>query len=145
MDKNVHIFKKFMREFDVTKAQIYAWEDNGPFSIMIYFNDGTMGRYDWNGDTPSGVFKYFSSKEQYESYFKNLSREDWCEEWSRILRLHMSEKHMSQTDLAKATGLSQATIHLWVSGKHTPNIYDIINVAKVLDIPKDQLSEFFCF
>jgi transcriptional regulator with XRE-family HTH domain len=56
----------------------------------------------------------------------------------RIKRLRF-EKNISQKDLAMASQVSQSTISKWESGATIPNAYNIVALAKCLDVTTDYL------
>lgn len=49
------------------------------------------------------------------------------------------ENNLSQTEMAKQSGLSQAAIAKWETGDRTPNMYCIITLAKFFKIDSDYL------
>lgn len=50
------------------------------------------------------------------------------------------ERKMSQRDLAKALGVSPATIGMYESGKRTPPLKKAILIAKLFDIQVENIS-----
>lgn len=49
------------------------------------------------------------------------------------------EKGLTQTELSKATGLSQAALALWENGQRIPNALAIITLAKYFGVTSDYL------
>ena len=52
---------------------------------------------------------------------------------------HREHKNVSQEELAAATGLTQAAISYWESGKRIPNIQACIKLADFYGISLDEL------
>lgn len=60
-------------------------------------------------------------------------------EIAKSLKYHRESNHLSQTQLAKATGISQQKISYYESGKHAPSIEDCILLANFYEISVDEL------
>ena len=56
----------------------------------------------------------------------------------RIKELRI-ERNLTQTQLSKATGLSQNAIAQWENEKRTPNIYAVIALADFFEVSTDYL------
>ena len=55
----------------------------------------------------------------------------------KILRI-MKEKEMSQKQLAKASGITEAAISKYISGEREPRITFLKRIADALDVPADE-------
>ncbi len=55
------------------------------------------------------------------------------------LRYQRESNHLSQNELARATGFTQAAISLWEKDERTPSIDACIKLADVYDISLDEL------
>lgn len=55
----------------------------------------------------------------------------------KILRI-MKEKEMSQKQLAKASGITEAAISKYISGEWEPRITFLKRIADALDVPADE-------
>ncbi|MEE0817711.1 MAG: DUF3310 domain-containing protein [Coprococcus catus] len=55
----------------------------------------------------------------------------------KILRI-MKEKEMSQKQLAKASGVTEAAISKYISGEREPRITFLKRIADALDVPADE-------
>jgi transcriptional regulator with XRE-family HTH domain len=55
------------------------------------------------------------------------------------LKYHRESNGLSQTQLAKATGVSQQKLSYYESGKHSPSIEDCILLADFYGISLDEL------
>lgn len=56
----------------------------------------------------------------------------------RLIELR-KERNMSQRDLAKAIGTTQAAVSLWERGERTPDIDTLLKLANVFDVSTDYL------
>lgn len=67
-------------------------------------------------------------------------------EWMRIfgnnLVYHLQSAGMTQEELARATGLTQASISRYASGIQLPGVRAIVNIANALGITTDELIDF---
>lgn len=61
------------------------------------------------------------------------------EKFSKRLKELRAEKEITQDKLAEETGLSQAALALWESGKRVPNALAIITLAKYFGVTADYL------
>ena len=57
-------------------------------------------------------------------------------EFGGVLRRALSDARMSQSELARQVGTTQAAVYNWVSGKHLPMIDTGARIADVLGQPK---------
>lgn len=56
----------------------------------------------------------------------------------RLIELR-KEGNISQRDLAKAIGTTQAAVSLWERGERTPDIDTLLKLANVFDVSTDYL------
>ncbi len=59
--------------------------------------------------------------------------------FSTRLKELRKEKQTSQSKLAKILDFSQVYICRWEKGTRTPNIYDLVKIAKFFDVSTDYL------
>ena len=59
--------------------------------------------------------------------------------YGRELKNHRESRKISQSELAKRIGISQATISLWEDNKRTPTIDNCVQLADVYGISLDEL------
>ena len=55
------------------------------------------------------------------------------------LKKLMIEREMTAADIARKTGMTQATLSRYINGKRTPNINSVIKIAKALNVPIELL------
>ena len=59
--------------------------------------------------------------------------------WDAKLRILMEARNEKRVSLAKAIGVSSATITYWLSGECTPRLREMIKLAKYYGLTLDQL------
>lgn len=73
---------------------------------------------------------------------ENLDEKRWRYEFSQRLRLQMRNKGITQADLCHATGLTQATISHYMTGKRVPTLYIAKKIAETLSCTTEDLMDF---
>ena len=53
----------------------------------------------------------------------------------------MIEREMTAADIARKTGMTQATLSRYINGKRIPNINSVIKIAKALNVPIELLMK----
>lgn len=71
-----------------------------------------------------------------------MSELEWMRIFGNNLAYHLQSARMTQDELARATGLTQASISRYVSGTQLPGIRAIINIANALGVTTDELIDF---
>lgn len=61
------------------------------------------------------------------------------EAFKKSLQEHMRKANMNQRELAKAVGMSESSVHCWLTGKAFPRIDVIQKIADVLGCQTDDL------
>lgn len=59
------------------------------------------------------------------------------------LRVRFVELDLKQSEVAKAAGMASSTLCSRMQGKQPFTAWEIQRVAAVLDIPREQIGEFF--
>lgn len=59
------------------------------------------------------------------------------------LRVRFVELDLKQSEVAKAAGMAPSTLCSRMQGKQPFTAWEISRIAKVLDIPREQIGEFF--
>lgn len=57
------------------------------------------------------------------------------------LKKLMIEREMTAADIARKTGMTQATLSRYINGKRIPNINSVIKIAKALNVPIELLMK----
>lgn len=71
-----------------------------------------------------------------------MSETYWMQTFGNNLVYFMQQAGMTQEELARATGLTQASISRYAAGLQMPGIRAIINLANVLGVTTDELIDF---
>lgn len=71
-----------------------------------------------------------------------MSEINWMKTFGNNLNYFMQQADMTQEDLARATGLTQASISRYAAGIQMPGLRAIINLAHALGISTDELIDF---
>ncbi len=50
-----------------------------------------------------------------------------------------TEKHLKQTDIAKALNVSGNTVHAWEADKQEPSMATLLKLSEILDVSLDYL------
>ena len=66
----------------------------------------------------------------------------WMQRFSQTLNSMMREQGLSQRELARLSGISQATINRYLNEMQMPSIKAILNLAYALDCEFDELMDF---
>lgn len=57
------------------------------------------------------------------------------------LKKLMIEREMTAADIARKTGMTQATLSRYINGKRIPRINSVIKIAKALNVPIELLMK----
>ena len=71
-----------------------------------------------------------------------ISETYWIKTFGNNLVYFMQQAGMTQEELARATGLTQASISRYAAGIQMPGIRSIVNLAHVLGVSTDDLIDF---
>lgn len=71
-----------------------------------------------------------------------MSEMEWLDIFAGNLRDIMIETGFSQSSLADATGLTQATISRYLSGTQMPSVRGIVNIAYAMNCDVVDLIDF---
>ena len=55
------------------------------------------------------------------------------------IRMLMEGKHLTQKELAKLSGITEASMSKYLSGERTPRIDIVVNIANALGVTTDEL------
>ena len=71
-----------------------------------------------------------------------MTQKEWKEIFSGNLADILKERGLSQSKLARDSGLSVSRINDYISGNVTPSIFAVINLAYALDMSVSELVDF---
>lgn len=72
-----------------------------------------------------------------------MSRKEWLDIFSGNLKDMMREGDYSVGELSFATGIPQSTISRYVNGERIPTPYNIVRLARELNVPVNDLIDFY--
>ena len=108
------------------------FEEVGPFELMIFCEDGSRVHYDnFNGDW----FKYYPSDYDINKRSEEQIIQDFQWRFKRTMTLRL----IGQAQLAERSGISQATISNYLTGKSMPDILKLNKLARALDVDVAEL------
>ena len=67
---------------------------------------------------------------------------DWKQKFSIKVNELMRNNNMTQSQLAKSTGISKGRLSEYLSMKAMPTIFAVINIACVLDVSVSSITDF---
>ena len=67
---------------------------------------------------------------------------EWIEMFGDNLSEIMEDRHMSQQELSKASGISIGSINAYIHKQSPPGIKAIINLSYALDVDPSELIDF---
>lgn len=73
-----------------------------------------------------------------------ISRDEWKRRFAERLSDILNEKKMSQSELARKSGLSVSRVNDYLNMRSAPTIFAAINMADVLDMKVNDLISFDC-
>lgn len=108
------------------------FEEVGDLELMVYCKDGTKVRYDcFNGDW----FKYYPADYDINERTEEQIVQDFQWRLKRTMTIHC----IGQAQLAEMSGISQATISNYLTGKSMPDILKLNKLARALDVDVSEL------
>lgn len=71
-----------------------------------------------------------------------MTHEEWRDIFGDNLLSLLDDRHMTQMDLAKDSGLSKSMISGYINKQTMPSLAAAINIAYALDVSMDELVNF---
>ena len=71
-----------------------------------------------------------------------MTEERWRYMFARRLQKYLDEFNMSQSELAKRIFLTKATVNHYLTGRATPSITSVVNIAMVFGCDVADLIDF---
>lgn len=71
-----------------------------------------------------------------------MTESQWMSNFGSNLKVMLRGYGMTQTELAKETGLTEATISRYISGQTMPSAASLFNIAYALDCSLDDIADF---
>ena len=127
------VFESFAKYFPTLAEHAIRWVPSGRYEITVTLSDGYRCIYN---DMLHTMRRPISTNDG------SLSKEKWNDYFAMTLRVKLAEYGLTQKDLSSRTGLSHITIHNYLSGKSTPDVYNLRKIAEALDCSISELTEF---
>jgi DNA-binding Xre family transcriptional regulator len=104
----------------------------GEYEVIVKCKDGTSISYD---DVDKTIRRLPSS-----SY--DISEMQCRREFALRLKQLMFRRGITQKDLSEKTGISETTLSMYLTEKHTPSFYNVDKISKALQCSLDDLRYF---
>lgn len=111
------------------------WYPSGPSEITVKLSDGSRLIYDDISKTRRML------RDIYKRPLERTEKE-WKQDFSRRLKQMIRMRSTTQIELSARTGISAPTIHLYVSGKSVPSLYNASKLADALNCSINDLMDF---
>ena len=105
---------------------------DSPTELIIKLNDGSTVLYE-DIDQTVRVLPQDSS---------NMTEQQCRHEFSVRLRQIMFKRGITQKELSEETGISEVTLSHYITGKRTPNFYNVDKISKALRCSIDSLRYY---
>lgn len=117
----------------IKSDDVVSWRPSGPWTISIRCADGT--EYEYNGLDRSFHILWQTDND-------NLTDEEMRIKFGYALGRKMRSAGHDAITLSKETGIHQATIYRYLSGKAEPSHFNVVKICKVLRCSIDEVSYF---
>lgn len=126
---NKYIFDDLKLRFPFIVRDAVEYIERKYDEVIIKLNNGDVVSFDT-------LYRTFRTMPKDS---KSLT-EDQCRfEFGVRLKRILMKSGMTQTDLAMITGITQANISSYITGKITPSFYNVDKIAKALNCSMDDL------
>lgn len=122
------LFENFKMYYPSLAKKTVRYEEVGSFELLAELNDGDILSYDDLNRSYRLLPKDSS----------NLTEEECLREFGIRLRKLMIRKGVSQEELSDRTGITQAMLSRYITGKASPSFYRIDKIAKALGCSIDE-------
>lgn len=126
----VKLYERFKMFFPCYADEVRYWYPEGPNQILCVMKDRGKIIYDDNTRMAFCVRYREDDLEDEELYRK---------EFGNRLRNRISDRGITQSELAEMTGISTHTISCYVRGKGTPSPYNVVKLARALRCTTNEL------
>ena len=126
-EHEIEVFKNYYPTYG---AMVQEFKKIDTDLMRVKLTDGRIGYFDTIG-------KYFDFV-----YMVGFSYEKaWRYAFRTLLSHRMNYKYMSQSDLSRASGISQGTISGYLSGRKMPSTVNIAKLAKALGVKASYFTD----
>lgn len=71
-----------------------------------------------------------------------IYEDEWLEIFAAKVKRALIEQRLTQEDLSRMSGISDAAISTYLLRQNTPGVRAILNIAHALDIPVEELIDY---
>lgn len=122
------LFENFKMYYPSLAKKTVRYEEVGSFELLAELDDGDILSYD----------DLYNSYRLLPKDSSNLTEEECLREFGIRLRKLMIRKGVSQEELSDRTGITQAMLSRYITGKAAPSFYRIDKIAKALGCSIDE-------
>ena len=113
--------------------KVVFWRPSGPWTIFIREIDGTEYEYNGTDQTLHMLWQTDNNK---------LTQEEMRIKFGYALGRKMRAAGYNAITLAAATGIGQATIYRYLSGKAEPSYFNVVKICRALRCSTNELEYF---
>ena len=123
------LLRNFKKQFPRFADDAVEYREKGPFELVVKLSNGRVISY---YDTEQGIRRLPSDD-------MHLTEEECREEFGIRLCRVMYYKGVTQKELSEMTGITQANISNYITGRQTPSFYKVDKIARALDCSTEDL------
>lgn len=109
-----------------------SYRKTGRFEFTVDLDDGTRAVY----NTATKTFGMVRNARE----LANMDKEEWRDEFSKRLRRLFAQSFLTERELSERTGIPLVTLNRYLNGKHAPDPYNILKLARELGCSVGYLS-----
>lgn len=125
-------FMDFMYYYGGDGHDIVKWEPYDRFMVCVYYANGNKAYYDAVGSIVKNV-----GRRQPDVEF--IDEELYASRFAWRLRSAINASSLSRAEICERTGISNASLSGYISGRVMPTIGKLYKLAKVLRCPVEDL------
>ena len=122
------MYENFQLYFPSLARMAVSYREDGLDILLITLDDGGVVKYD---DMDHSIRRLRYSSDE-------MSEDDCRYEFRERLSRMLLYKKVTQAELSELTGLTQATISHYLTGRRTPSFYNVDKIAKALGCSADE-------
>ena len=123
------LFDNMRLYFPIIAERVVKYREDSQDLLITEMEDGNVFLYD---DIDNSIRRI-----DYDS--ESMTEANCRHEFGKRLRRLMLRSGITQEDLSERTGISQASISTYMTGRNTPSFYNVVKIANVLNCSIDDL------
>ena len=129
LNMNERLLTNLKKQFPRFADDAVEYREKGPYELVVKLNNGRVISY---YDAEQGIRRLPSDD-------THLTEEECREEFGIRLCRIMYYKGVTQKELSELTGITQANISNYITGRQTPSFYKVDKIARALDCSIEEL------